>query len=141
MKGGIAVIALVLFAVGCADVTAPSPGQLRPAQRSNDVFKETTPNTIVVTNACDGDVVTLVGERSGISAGDALRMVTAVAAQALGIDEHIGTIAPGKVADLLVVRGNPLRNIRETGGFAQRSSVRFMRPLDSFSTGWFRKRS
>jgi imidazolonepropionase-like amidohydrolase len=44
---------------------------------------------------------------------DTLRMVTAVAAQALGIDEHVGTLTPGRWADLLVVQGNPLERIRD----------------------------
>ena len=33
----------------------------------------------------------------------------ATAAQALGLDEHIGTVTEGKLADLLVIDGDPLR--------------------------------
>ncbi|MBI3970840.1 MAG: amidohydrolase family protein [Chloroflexi bacterium] len=58
-------------------------------------------------------LTTLIVERAGIAPSDALRMVTAIPAQALGIDEHTGTIAPGKIADLLLVRGDPLHTIRD----------------------------
>jgi imidazolonepropionase-like amidohydrolase len=58
-------------------------------------------------------LLTLIAERSGIAATDALRMVTAMPAQALGLDEHVGTLVPGRLADLLVVRGNPLEHIRD----------------------------
>jgi imidazolonepropionase-like amidohydrolase len=34
---------------------------------------------------------------------------TATAAQALGLGEHVGTVAEGKPADLVVVDGDPLR--------------------------------
>lgn len=54
----------------------------------------------------------LVGERSGIDPLDALRMVTAIPAQALGLASEAGTIAPGRRADLLVLRGDPLDSLR-----------------------------
>lgn len=44
----------------------------------------------------------------GLTADEALRAATSVAAQALGLDEHIGTVTPGKLADLLVVDGDLL---------------------------------
>jgi imidazolonepropionase-like amidohydrolase len=58
-------------------------------------------------------LLTLIAERSGIATADALRMVTAIPAQALGLDDQVGTLAPGRLADLLVVRGNPLARIRD----------------------------
>jgi imidazolonepropionase-like amidohydrolase len=42
---------------------------------------------------------------------EALSSATAVAAQACGIDDRKGTIAIGKDADLLAVKGNPLEDI------------------------------
>lgn len=54
----------------------------------------------------------LLGERGGISPHDALRMVTAIPAQAIGLEHEVGSIAPGGRADLLVVRGNPLESLR-----------------------------
>lgn len=42
---------------------------------------------------------------------DALRAATVNPARFLGIDEDAGTLEPGKVADLIAVRGNPLEDI------------------------------
>ena len=53
-----------------------------------------------------------VAERGGIPVPLALRMVTSVASAALGLDHEIGTIAPGRIADLLVVRGDPVSDPR-----------------------------
>jgi imidazolonepropionase-like amidohydrolase len=43
----------------------------------------------------------------GLSTSEALAAATAGGADALGLGDHIGTIAPGKLADLLVVDGDP----------------------------------
>lgn len=42
----------------------------------------------------------------GLNAREALVAATRTAAEALGIDEHVGTVEPGKLADLLVVDGD-----------------------------------
>ena len=42
----------------------------------------------------------------GLSVTEALRAATSVAAEALDLDEHIGTVAPGRLADLLVIDGD-----------------------------------
>lgn len=42
----------------------------------------------------------------GLSAAEALRSATSVAAEAIGLKEHIGTVEAGKLADLLVVDGD-----------------------------------
>jgi imidazolonepropionase-like amidohydrolase len=57
-------------------------------------------------------LLTLMAERAGIPPLDALRMVTAIPAEALGLADLVGTIAPGRLADLLVVQGNPAADIR-----------------------------
>jgi imidazolonepropionase-like amidohydrolase len=44
----------------------------------------------------------------GMTPAQALSAATAGAAYALGIGEHVGTIAAGKVADLVVFDGDPL---------------------------------
>src|SRR5207245_10467222 len=44
----------------------------------------------------------------GLTAQEALVAATRTAAEALGIDEHVGTVASGKVADLVVVEGDPV---------------------------------
>jgi imidazolonepropionase-like amidohydrolase len=45
----------------------------------------------------------------GLSATDALVAATAGSAYALGLDAHVGTVAVGKRADLLVLDGDPLK--------------------------------
>ena len=49
--------------------------------------------------------------KAGFTPMDALRAATAVAAQAMRVDNDLGTIATGKRADLLVLDANPLDNI------------------------------
>jgi imidazolonepropionase-like amidohydrolase len=46
--------------------------------------------------------------RHGLTARQALMAATSTAAQALGLAEHIGTVAEGKLADLVIVDGDPL---------------------------------
>ena len=47
----------------------------------------------------------------GLSPMEAIVSATSSAAQLLGLDEKLGSIAPGKLADLLVVEGDPLEDI------------------------------
>lgn len=53
----------------------------------------------------------LMMEHGGLSAREALIAATRTAAELLGLAEEIGTLAPGKSADLIVVEGNPLEDI------------------------------
>lgn len=48
---------------------------------------------------------------AGMSTSEALRSATSTAAYALGLDDLIGTVEPGKLADLVVVDGDPLDDI------------------------------
>ena len=65
-----------------------------------------------------GDLVTELEEMvaCGMSATDVLLAATRVAAEALQIDSSVGTLAPGKKADLLVVDGDPTRDIASLRG-------------------------
>lgn len=51
---------------------------------------------------------------SGIPPAAALRIGTINGARALGLADRLGTLEAGKLADLFVVRGNPLDDIRNT---------------------------
>jgi imidazolonepropionase-like amidohydrolase len=51
---------------------------------------------------------------AGVPAAVALRAATINGARALGVSDRLGTIEPGKYADLFVVRGNPLEDIKST---------------------------
>jgi len=50
----------------------------------------------------------------GMSPAAALRSATSVAAALLGVDDRLGTLAPGKLADIIAVPGNPLDDIHQT---------------------------
>ena len=47
----------------------------------------------------------------GLSARETLVAATRTAAQALGLGDRVGTIEPGKIADLVVVDGDPLQRV------------------------------
>jgi imidazolonepropionase-like amidohydrolase len=48
----------------------------------------------------------------GLTPAEALVAATRTAAEALGLDEHIGTVTEGKLADLIIVDGDPLAEPR-----------------------------
>jgi len=45
---------------------------------------------------------------AGFTPAQALQIMTSNGAKVLGVSDSLGTIAPGKLADLVVVRGNPI---------------------------------
>jgi imidazolonepropionase-like amidohydrolase len=52
--------------------------------------------------------------QAGLSPTEALRAATGRAAEALGVAGRIGMLKPGMEADLLLLDGNPLRDITVT---------------------------
>ena len=51
-------------------------------------------------------------EEAGLSPGQSIRAATLDAAALLGRESDLGSIEPGKLADIIGVRGNPLEDIR-----------------------------
>ena len=52
-------------------------------------------------------------ERAGIPAPEVLRIATIVAAKVMGDDRDYGSIAPGKIADVIIVNGRPAERIAD----------------------------
>jgi imidazolonepropionase-like amidohydrolase len=59
----------------------------------------------------------------GISPSEALQMATRVAADASGLSDKVGTLEPGKLADVIVVNGEPLSDIAV---MANRSNIAYV---------------
>ncbi len=83
---------------------------------------------------CDGQLLP-------ISENDALRWVTANAAWALGIDDRVGTLEPGKNADVVVWSANPFSvyaradQVFIDGALLYDRSNPAMRPKTDFEVG------
>lgn len=51
---------------------------------------------------------------AGLKPAEALRAATSVNAELFGVQESLGTLEPGKIADVVAVPGDPLQDIRRT---------------------------
>ena len=56
--------------------------------------------------------------RAGLSPMEVIQAATSVAAEAIGLGSAIGTLEPGKEADVIVVNGDPTADIRATSSVA-----------------------
>ena len=52
--------------------------------------------------------------RAGIPAPEVLRMATLTPSQVMGVTKDLGIIAAGKLADMVVIDGDPAKNIHDT---------------------------
>jgi imidazolonepropionase-like amidohydrolase len=72
---------------------------------------------------------------AGLTPSDALLAATRNAASLIGADS-LGTIAPGKLADLVVIGGDPLQDIRNTRKVEQVMIRGRLLPTDSLRSTW-----
>lgn len=73
-----------------------------------DIIDCGTPFNVAGKNALELELLT----KNGLSAAEALMATTRVAAEAIGIQDRVGTLEPGKWADIVLVQGDPLADIR-----------------------------
>jgi imidazolonepropionase-like amidohydrolase len=88
------------------------PSMLRLLKMINDAGITIVPGT----DALSG--YTLLHElelyaRAGIPPAQVLRMATLTSAQVIGVDRERGTIAPGKLADMILIDGDPTAHIED----------------------------
>lgn len=112
--------------VGAGSYTAAGFGQMRMAvPRALAAFKEalTVPGLHVVfgTDAVAGahgrnaEELYYRVEEGGQAPMDAIVSATSLAARSLGMDDRLGAIEPGMIADLIAVAGDPSTDIRALG--------------------------
>ncbi len=79
-------------------------------------------------------------QSGGLSEHDALRVATALGAEAIGLDGDLGSIEPGKLADLVVLEANPLDDIRNTNRIRYVMKNGRLYDADTLDETWPRER-
>ncbi len=98
--------------------TRTKPELVNQEERSAAVLKE---NGVTVAICTDHPVVPIkylplsaaIAVRAGMRHDDALRAITSIPAKILGLEGEIGSVAPGRIADLAVFEGDPLSLFEE----------------------------
>lgn len=73
--------------------------------------------------------------RNGVSPYQALRSATVEGARALGLSADLGTVEPGKLADLVLVEGDPLADIAAAAAVRQVVVGGTVHSVDDLTTG------
>jgi hypothetical protein len=76
----------------------------------------------------------------GMPAHDVLRMATINGARALGLDGDLGSLEPGKLADLVVMDRNPLDNLRNSNSIRYVMKNGRLYDGDTLDESWPRQR-
>ena len=125
---------------GLEEVVPRFPPQVRRAMRSGalevppekaDAYREAFPAMLRLLKAVHDAGITIIPGtdalagytlhcelevyvRAGIPPAEVLRMATLTSAEVMGVNKDLGTIAAGKLADMVLVDGDPTKNIRDT---------------------------
>jgi imidazolonepropionase-like amidohydrolase len=126
---------------GLEEIIPRFPPQIRRAMRSGALeaprekeaaYRESFPAILRLVKALHGAGVTIIPGtdalagymlhhelelyvRAGIPANEVLRMATLTSAEVMGVNKDCGVIAAGKLADLILIDGDPTKNIRDLG--------------------------
>lgn len=73
--------------------------------------------------------------RAGLTPAQILRAATANSARAAGVEHDLGTLAPGMIADLVIVDGDPLADIADADNVVLTIKNGRAYPLDQLLTG------
>jgi imidazolonepropionase-like amidohydrolase len=124
---------------GLEEIAPRFPPQMRRAMRSGalqvppdkqEAYREAFPSMLRLLKAIyDAGVTIIPGTdalagytlhhelelyvKAGIPAAEVLRMATWTPALVMGVDKDRGVIAPGKLADMILIDGDPTTNIRD----------------------------
>jgi len=81
-------------------------------------------------HGANGHEFTLMAEWGGMTPMQVIVAGTSSAARLLGWQDRIGTLAPGKLADVVAVAGDPTQNVRtlETATFVMKNGVIYKQP-------------
>jgi len=82
-----------------------------PSRISPDIIVGSRPNRLSAGVALHAELLAL--QAAGLTPERALRAVGSNAARGLGLENQVGTITPGALADLVLVNGDPLADVAE----------------------------